>query len=124
MFEYAVGRSECINSVVAVIVGGQIGAAETSYGGPKKAVERVVLGRHVFDRDTVAADHYPRAKFEFAVQNHRIAIHAAQGDARCGDEYRLVVFTLVDQHEITRIRRIDAVLNRRVVLRHAAGYSG
>src|SRR5260370_25696420 len=97
MFEQSVRRPERINSVVAVVVGGEIRAPKTPHTGPKETVESVIPRGHVFDRDTVAADHDPGAEFELAVENHGISIHTAQRDARRGDEYRLAVFPFVYQ---------------------------
>ncbi len=124
MLEKSVRRSEGIDSIITIVVGGEIRGSKTAHAGPKKAVERVIPGRHVFDGHTVAADHDARAQFELAVQNDGIAVDAPQRDAGRGDEYGLGVLALIDQYQVARIRRIHAVLDGRIILRHAPRHTG
>ena len=72
MFEQPVAGSERIDSIVAVVVGGEQRLSKCLHSRPEESVEREVSRSHVLDRHSVAADHDAVAALELTVQNSRV----------------------------------------------------
>ena len=106
--------------VVAVVVRREVRAPVAVDVVPVEAVQREPPRRQVLDRDAVGVEHRdPVPLREVAVQDRAVAIHSPDRQVRRRDGDRLVVDAGCDQHQPSRPRMVDALLDRREVLRHA-----
>ena len=119
VLEQAIHRVEGVEPVVAVAVGRQVRAAVTVDACPEEAVERVVAGGHVLHRHaTRAEDANPVVELELAIEDHLVAVQAADRQFRRRHVDGLVVHTGRDEDEVAGGGGIDGVLDRRVIGRH------
>ncbi len=119
VLEHAVDRIEGVDAVVAVAVGREVRAAVAVDPGPEEAVERVVAGGHVLDRHAVGAEHADAVvELELAVEDHLVAIEAADRQLRSRDVDRFVVRARRHEDEIAWRGGVDRFLDRGVVGGH------
>ena len=110
--ELALHRIEGVHAVVAGAVGGEVRAAVALRPGPEEPVRGVVRGGHVLDRHTLRAQHADAVvEFEVAVEHHRVAVEAADGEVVGGDVDGLVVGAGGDEHEVAWLGCIDGALD-------------
>ena len=122
--ELALGGVEGVDAVVAVAEGGEVRAAVAVDAGPEEPVGGVVAGRHVLDGDAVGQHPDAVLELELAVEDHRVAVEASDGEVLGLDVDGLVVDAGRDEDEIARLRGVDRRLDRRLVVGHADGALG
>ena len=100
---------------------GEVAAAVAGDAVPEDAVEGVIARGEVLDRDGVGEDVEPVGTDELAIDDDRVAVHAADHERRRGDRHLLGVRPAVHEHEVAGGGGIDGGLDRRILRGHGAG---
>jgi hypothetical protein len=119
VLDRAVDGIEAVDAVVAVADGGHVRHPVAVGLQGEHAVGGVVLGGQVLHDDAGGAED-PDAvvELELAVEDHLVAIEAADRDVVGDHVDRLVVGARADQHEVAGDGGVDRFGDRGVVVRH------
>ena len=128
VFDEAVGGVEGVDAVEAVVVGGHVRgpvAVNDDVGavvpGEEHAVRGVRVGGEVLDGHAVREDDEPVLAFVLAVDDHGVAVGAADDDVVGFDDDGLVVGASADQDQVAGFGGVDGLLDGGVVVRHHQG---
>ena len=128
VLDEAVGGVEGVDAVEAVVVGGHVRgpvAVNDDVGavvaGEEHAVRGVRVGGEVLDGHAVREDDEPVLAFVLAVDDHGVAVGAADDDVVGFDDDGLVVGARADQDQVAGLGGVDGLLDGGVVVRHHQG---
>ena len=103
----------------SVVVRGEVPTPVAVHAVPREAVQEVVAGRQVLDRNAVGCEHlYPVRALEPPIDDRSIAIETADREIRRRDRHGLRVDPRRDQDHPARLRVVDGCLDRVEVLRY------
>ena len=103
----------------SVVVRGEVPTPVAVHAVPREAVQEVVAGRQVLDRNAVGCEHlYPVRALEPAIDDRPIAIETADREVWRRDRHGLRIDPRADQDHPPRLGVIDGRLDRFEVLRY------